>query len=307
MKGTKRNNIGSATAGLRLPLSDVEEAFFKLFTVERLSLRLAAHRRGCSLRNARQYRKRLVEKGWMDSHYNPIPLGICSPAYGGVNWTLHGLEYVVDIIAGQQDEPYLKAVEKHQGEMPCRGSTVMMFPGKLHIKVGQVFESDHPNTCAWRASDYVFTLLRVLERDLLIDLVKDRHANIHRVKGEFSHLNDRIALQPGGAQIVVFDDLDGKVRFKVDWSPGTMPEAEMPHSKYNQDDANTWKYFTDDLIKQQHYQLSELSAMMARTIQLHEQTAAGLATVAMYLQSQVPKSVQPVEEKDKYAELRRWC
>jgi hypothetical protein len=132
MKGTKRNNKGAATAGLRVPLSEVEEAFFKLFTVERLSLRLAAHRRGCGVRNARQYRKRLIEKGWMDSHYNPIPIGMCSPAYGGVNWTLHGLEYVVDIIAGQNDEPYRRALEKHQGEMPCRGSTVMLFPKKLH-------------------------------------------------------------------------------------------------------------------------------------------------------------------------------
>jgi hypothetical protein len=153
----------------------------------------------------------------------------------------------------------------------------------------------------------VFTLLRILERDLLVDLVKDRHANIHRVKGEFSHMNDKVALQPGAAQIVVYDDLDGKVRFKVDWSPGTMPEAEMPHSKHNQDDANTWKNFTDDLIKKPHYELSELSAMMARTIQMHEQTAAGLATVAMYLQAQVPKQPEPTEEKDRYAVLRSWC
>lgn len=283
-KVVSRNQTGSVSAGVRQPLSIVEEEFLRLFTQEHLTLRLAALRRGCSLENARKYRKKLIEKGYMDARYNQVVSEGFSPQPGATNWTLHALEYVVEIIAGQKERVYAAARGKAQGQIACRGSTVLLFDDSIHIKVSQVFESDSPEKCVWRSAEYMEALLRVLEHDLGLVLLKDRRQNIKRVKGEFSHMNDRLALQPGAQELRVYAGDDGKPRVVVDWSPGRIPEIEFPHSQHGQPDATKYDAYLRDLVEKNTLKLSELSGLVYENFVTQQRLAEQVRSVAQALE-----------------------
>lgn len=246
----------------KVVLSDVQAEVLRLFTVERLTPRLVARRRGTTLRSVYKVRRWLIEKGLMDSRFNEVHTSgfTCEPsgAYS-MNWTLHALQYNVRIISGFNERFYSERVGS---VVAVRGSTVMLFPRKLVVNVGQVFESDHPEKAAWKASDYLFSLLRVLENDFGVLLLKDRSQNVRRTRGEFSRMNDTLALKPGAAQIKVFCGEDGKLRVKVDWSPGSMPEVEMLHAVHGQGDASKYEDFLRDLVEHPSFNLSQLSGLV---------------------------------------------
>lgn len=285
MSTTSHNRDGCISGG-RIVLSDVQAKYLRIFTVEHMTnLRYVAHREKVSYENVRKMRRKLIQLGYMDARFNPVVFDGFSTqpaelAYGN-NWCLNGLEYNVVVIGGQFSESYMKA---RNAAFPLKGSSVCFFEDSIKIKVGQVFEADHPTKAAWTASEYVFSLLRSLEAKypgLLV--LKEGYSNVKRVKGEFARQNDRIALKEGAAQLRVVAEGDGKLRIKVDWSPGTMPEIEMMHAKHAQPDAERYEDFLRDLVEKNSLRLSELSAMVFETQKQHQVIAQELGQVTTAL------------------------
>lgn len=291
-KNTSGHKRDACISGGRVPLSDAQARYLRIFTVEHMTnLRYVAHRENVSYENVRQMRRKLIQLGYMDARYNQLVFDrfstqAAAPQYGN-NWCLNGLEYNVQIIAGQYDNAYMS---KRGAEFPLKGSSISFAENTIKIKVGQVFESDHPNKAAWNASEYVFSLLRTLEaRHVGLLLLKDGYTNVRRVKGEFARQNDRIALKEGAAQMRIHSGDDGKLRVQVDWSPGTMPEIEFMHSKHAQPDGEKYEDFLRDLVEKNSLKLSELSAMVYATQEQHKTIAQELSqvTTALKLSAQM--------------------
>lgn len=296
---TARNSDGFVSQG-RVALSDSQAKYLRIFTVEHMTnLKYVAHREKCSVQNVRKMRRKLIQLGYMDARYNAVSFsGFSSQPPRrdyGQNWCLNGLEYNVKVIGGQYGESYLEA---GNAAFPLKGSSVQFCEDSIKIKVGQVFEADHPNKAAWTASEYVFSLLRSLEAKYPgLLLLKEGYSNVRRVKGEFARMNDTIALQEGAAQLTVHSGEDGKLRVKVDWSPGTMPEIEFMHSKHAQPDANKYEDFLRDMVERNHLKLSELSAMVYETQKQHHMIAqeVGQLTTALRLFVESQRSVKAPE------------
>lgn len=287
-----------------VPLTDAQAKYLRIFTVERMTnLRYVAHRENVSYENVRQMRRKLIQLGYMDSRYNPLVFsGFSTQApkpEWGKNWCLNGLEYRVGVIGGNFSPGFSRA---RGAQIVLKGSTVLFFEDSIQIKVGQVFEAEHPNKAAWNASQYVFGLLRSLEAKYPgLLLLKEGYGNVRRVKGEFARMNDTIALKPEAAQLTVFAGDDGKLRVKVDWSPGTMPEIEFMHGKHAQPDANKYEDFLRDMVEKNHLKLSELSVMVFETQRQHQMIAqeVGQLTTAIRLFIESQRSVkvpEPVAE-----------
>lgn len=314
-KHNRKHNLGgSVSQGLRPILSDAQADYLRLFTIERLTPNLIKHRRGVSIEAVRKMRRWLITHGFMDARYNAVASEGFStqPVYSN-NWTLHGLEYRVEIISGGDCKSYLSAKGRGQGQIAVRGSTVLLFDDVIKIKVGQVFESDHPEKASWKACDYVFSLLRVLENDLGVLLLKDRVCNVHRVKGEFSRMNDTLALKPGAAELRVYSSDDGLLRWKVDWSPGSFPEVEALHSRHGLGDASRYESFLRDLVERPNLPLSELSAAIAELsrqqlfIQSQLRDLVEVSTINAKLQ-RLSLEGSPVvfSGESDFSELRKW-
>lgn len=318
-KRNRKHNLGGCVKQGGLPqLSDVQAEYLRLFTVEHLTPNLIKHRRQVSMEAVRKMRRWLIQNGYMDARYNAVvSKGFSTqpgaPSYGK-NWTLHGLEYKVDIISGYDSKSYLSAKGRGQGVIAVKGSSVMLFDRVIKLKVGQVFESDHPEKAMWKSCDYLFGLLRVLESDLGVLLLKDRVCNVHRVKGEFSRMNDTLALKPGASDLRVYSGDDGLLRWKVDWSPGSFPEVEALHYKHGEGDAVKYEFFLRDLVERPSLPLSELSAAIAElsrqqlVIQSQLRDLIEVSTLNAKLLSSDLESrrFRSVDSSSDFSELRKW-
>lgn len=271
MKRKKRNFAGSVT-DVRPPLSDTQADYLRTFTQENVrNLKYLALRRGVSYEAVRKMRRKLIELGYMDRRYNAVVSPGLSPQpdAGARNWVANGYEYVVTIIAGQYADSYLRARGKNEGLQVLRGSTLLLHEGKVEVRVGVVFEADHPRKAHFRVVEYVVALLRTLEARVPgLILLKDGYQNVHRVRGELAHPKDAIALKPENEKLRVFNDETGKQRIVVDWSPGRVPEIEFVDAKHSLPDASKYEAFLDDLVKRPQLPLSELGAAVAEAQRL---------------------------------------
>lgn len=300
----------SLNRGKLPPLTDAEEEVMHLLTVERLTPKQAAHRRKCSPGAIYQIRRKLIRKGFITTQYRVLhKSGIgekhdgaeTTPAPRPHRWDFHGCKWRVGILEGASGERYRRRLGAGSSVVQVRGCTVELFRDVLKIHCDRNFTADHPRRARELSWDYLWRVLAVLENDYGLILMKHRVANIERYAGHFAHMNDEGGRIAGADRIRVFAE-DGKLRFHIDWSKHSIPEAEFLHAHHAAEDAEYYEDHIRDLIAHRPPHLSQLVTMHAQLSQqvagiaaaLRSQTEAMNALLSAFQPPKPPES--PVQE-----------
>lgn len=264
------------------PLTDAEREILALLVNERLTVAQASRRRGCTPQAIYNIRRRLKDKGFLraskglvektDRGYKPLKAS-------SDDWRLHALEFVVRILEGHRSDKYLFARgDKGQNTvLDVRGSSVLLYRDKVHVRISHSFVSDSPERAMWDATEHLRRVLSILENDLGLILLKDRATNIQLVKGECAHMGDLMAVQSKSAGLRVYDRDTKKPRWRIDFSGG-MPELEALEPSKQVQDAEMYKRLLDDISHNEHLPLSELSSLVGSNVQQLSQVIAVLNT-----------------------------
>ena len=306
----KRNKTGFVYQYGDEPLTDVEAEYLHLLTVERLTLKEASIRRGCTTQNSRRYVKRLINKGVMDKHFNRLdgetPRGGEGETFksenteNGLVWRLHRVHISVKILDGHLSKKYKGLVGS---QVEVRGSTVLFHRSSVEVYLGGSFVHERPDGALRLAARRVFSLLRVLERDFVLLLVKSRAQNVRWVGAEFARGNDVLASRPGSARLCVVDRDDGTRRVVVDFSLGSVPELEFVHKRSSFDDSRVYHRLVEDIVHNDHLLPSVLSKavinnaeQLGEVVSLLKSTAAVQKSIIDLLKAQLPDSSSSFDE-----------
>lgn len=286
------------------PLTPMEEEVLHLLTVERLSPKQAATRRGVDVSGIYRTARRLRSMGLLhhdlrDVHKSGIAedVGVLGGVVRSQVWELHGVKWSVGILEGQGGRSYSRVVGRGGRVVVVRGCTVECFRNTLKIHAPQSFFGPAPEAVVEDSWSFLFRLLTVLENDFRVILVKERATNIIRYAGHIAHPDDPVGYRPGGDRVVVLTS-DGRRRVVVDWSKGRVPEVEFQARESNLEDAEEYRAFLHDLVAHRPPKLSELAMLTGRLLEavtaLTEQngeTAAGLKSLVDLLRLREPSSV----------------
>lgn len=264
-------------------LSKTEKEVLQLLKEKGYSPRKAAIIRGVSVQAIYQIRKELIKKGLLPKNNNKVEFSDrgTQHIYKKEDWRLHALEFSVRILHGHTGDYYLRA--RAGGDklavVSLPDASVLLYRDKLRVVITRSFVSDSPSNAFLSANAFLFRVLSRLEHDLRVVLVKPRVSNIHLLKGECAHMGDEMAVRSKDASLIVVDGVDGKPRWRIDFSDG-LPELESLHPQKQVDDAEMYKRFLSDLSHNHHLPLSEVSSLsVANARQLGELAQALRVTV----------------------------
>jgi hypothetical protein len=258
---------GCETGGKRTPLSTAQREVKGLIEEEHLTVRQIAHRRGTSEQAVRKIIQKLREAEGGEGGLR----GVAENGDRGTTsetWELHGCAWRCVIHYGKNGEKYQRAVGGGVARVRVRDATVELHRDVVEVHADPVFRASHPEGAVALSWAYLWRILALVENDYRVILRKDRCA-VRRFRGHFPHLDDALAREPAGAEIRVLAD-DGRLRFLIDWSKRTFPEAEWLHASLGEDDARRYAGFLHDLVERESLPLSELSQ---EVVKLHKAVA----------------------------------
>lgn len=203
---------------------------------------------------------------------------------------LHSLQYRVKILYhGSNFRPVGKPVFLGG----CRvqvGKKSLIIYDKNSYYGGDVDEADFE---ALKALEW---LLKKLEHDFKVVLVKDRYHNIDRVNAHYSEVNNELArdCKEKNRQIRIKASEDGKLWFVIDNSFNLL-EAECVHPVTGREDFVKVKRFFDDFRVNDPPTNSEIMVLIKKVLEVNLETAAGLNSVVKLLAAGLPKDGGEVE------------
>jgi len=246
---------GCVSGGKRQPLSAAQREVKGLLEEEHLTVRQIAHRRQTSEQAVRKIIRKLREAEGFPGVSRNGDRGTTSET--SESWELHGCAWRCPIHYGKNGERYQRAVGAGVARVRVRDATVELHRDVVEVHADPLFKGRHPEEAVALSWAYLWRVLALVENDYRVILRKDRCA-IRRFRGHFPHLDDALAREPSGAEIHVLAP-DGKLRFLIDWSKRTFPEAEWLHPALGKDDARRYAGFLHDLVEHESLPLSELS------------------------------------------------
>ena len=281
------------------PLTTTQKEIFHLLVVERLTPKQAAIRRNTTPQAVWKTRRELIKLGYLRRDYtvpeevSQIEIGSHQETFSlkgrskkrasvsGGDWRLHGCAWRCPIIEGKNGRRYREAVGSGRARVRIGSATVELCRKVVEVHTDVQFRSDSPEGAVLKSWEYLFRILARVENDYRVILRKDRHP-IRRFRGHFPRENDEVA-RAGGSEVRVYAD-DGKLRFIVDWSPGSVPEAEFLHAAYGEGDAKRYASFVKDVAEHPEDPLpSETYRILHDLAFFTKENAAAVAVIARVL------------------------
>lgn len=226
---------------LKVTNAEKEVAFY--LTEEFLTVKQIALRRKTSVQSVYKIIKRLKEKGVIDNQKKKVEnTDIALDNHHPIR--LHKYHLRVNIIF--KDTRY-KGIRERANIVDVDGNTIQLFRDSILVRVDKNFYGDKAEKCLFKATEYGNRLLRKLEDQLKIILVKPRYQNIKMFNLHFAEVNNEIATEyeQDGSKLRLYADEDGKLAIIIDKS-FNFRELEFIHpDTATQDTENVLRHIRD--------------------------------------------------------------
>lgn len=240
-----------------------------------------ARLRKCSHQAIYRIIARLRQKGAIDVTGKPT-----KPKERPQKIRLHGQEFNIQLL--WKDYKYDQTLKK-SNYIEIDGNKIRLNKKSIEVYSKKSFYADTPHKATSRSMGYFDKLFRRLEHDLHIIIVKPRAQNIRQVNAHYAETNNELAEDCYNKQekIRVYANDDGKLCFLVDNSYG-LHEAECVHPETSQQDMQeAVQPFFNDLRDNKPPTLSQVMHTINELAKVNQETAAGLNSVATYIQQQM--------------------
>jgi DNA-binding CsgD family transcriptional regulator len=290
-------------SGLYNPkLTPTEREVLSLFSNEFLTPQQVAIRRQVGVKSVYKIRKKLIQKGALTLTNQKVEKSD-TPLSQPVNQIrLHAEHYVLNIVYAN---PGIWNKERAKGNRRyIDGNTIELNRNSIEVYSNNSFYGETPQIADSKAMRYWLRFFRRLEQELKLILVKERKANINRVRAEYAETNNELASKClSEHQKVRVTGEDGKTWLVVDNS-FNFNELETTHplrSKY--DMQNVVQPFFNDMRNNHEGKpptLSDILGTINKLAQQNAETAAGLNAVVKLMQPQQPTEQKITREKPNY-------
>lgn len=235
--------------------------------------------------------KKLQKKGIINKEYKMVTFDTptCEPFKKGIR--LHNVELHINII--YKDEKYKKKMQE-SNIVDIDGNTVRLYNDVIEVYLNKSFWGYSTNKATFESNLYINRLLKRLESDLDIIIVKDRSQNIKVVNSHYSEIENEFAqeCEKKSHKLRVEGTKDGLVWLVVDNS-FNLHELETVNPKESKFDMDRVKTFFNDIRDNEVPTLSELMKVLLCMAEQNKETSAGLNAVVQLIQ---PKQELPKEQ-----------
>ena len=287
-----------------------EKDILFLLTTEYLTIKQVAVKRGCSIQNIYKIVSSLKSKGVLNKTFFKVENseGYIQPKQKiqpNQQIRLHGQQFRINIL--YVDHRY-KEILKKSNYLEIDGNTIKLNRDSVEIYSNTSFFADNPQKATARSMEYWTKMIRRLENDLNLILLKPRSQNIKIVKsGEYAEINNELAKEchKKTEKIRIYTNDDGKLWFMIDNS-FNLHEMETVHPETSQPDIeNILKHFNDirdhdpPTMSEIMMIIKDLSTQHQEMILINKETASGLNSLVEYMRSQLPKDYVDITPKEK--------
>jgi len=280
-------------------LTESEKQVLYLLSEEYLTPKRVAIRLKCSHQNVYKIIKNLRKKGAISKNFKSVeksdapsmlPRNIQQVVTNEIR--LHSQEYNILIL--NKDIRYK---ERKSNLIEIDGNTIRLFRNTIEIYIGHSFYGDDANEAHNKSMKYLKRLIRRIEYDLKIILVKDRTQNIREVKAHYSEMNNELAKDMNNKKekLMITAEEDGKNWLSIDNS-FNLDEMETIHPETSKEDMDKIKPFFNDLRENKPPNLSEMMILIKEVVEVNKETSAGLNSIVQLLK---PKEEKIVKDKNK--------
>jgi len=246
----------SLSVGLVPKLTNSELQVLNIIKEGIIDNNLIAKRRQTGIRNIQKIVKNLKQKG---------ALGISSPIANEMEGSseLNGIRIHAEqftIIPITKSQKYIQSIGK---KIQIDLNTIIIHSKSIDYYSNQSFFGSDSYKATEKSMTYLDRIIRTMENDLQCILIKPRSQNITRVKSEYAHINNGLAvkLHREGEKFKCRADDDGKVWFIIDNS-WNLKEAETIGKKAHEDMQNTIEPFFNDMRDKENYLPSDTKSMI---------------------------------------------
>lgn len=289
--GSQGSSSGSLSVGNISKITNAEREVLDLLTNELLTIKKIAIRRQTSIRNIQKIARKLREKGFLKKGSHEVRLlnGYNEPSGEGIR--INGEQWNIKIL--DQSEKYKSKVGLSIIE---DGNTIRCHREVIDIYSTKSFFGSDTWAATAKSIDYWNTFFVRLENELKVILVKPRVQNIERVKAEYAHIRNGLAIkcEREGDKIKIRTREDGKVWFLIDNS-FNLKEAEAVHPQTAEKDMGSIvEPFFNDLRDNRPILPSEAWKLNAETMKMIHELAYNQKFVMEIMKSQMH---HPIEEQ----------
>jgi hypothetical protein len=311
-RNLKRNLNGSVCLKQLPVLSPARAEIYGYFEYEGLTSSQIAARRGCSKRYVRKVHQWLKNQGILSMVPPPLLEGGEAPRnlrnLFGVekqeNRRLHAQKFRVEIIDSSP-----RYHEKVNVSLTVDGNNVQCFEKVLLIQANDKSFYGVTEDEAFEVSMvYWRNFFRRLEHDLNIVILKERCQNIQMTYAEWATGPCELSreMEERGGRIMVYDSVDGKLRYTTDKSLGH--EREAHHYRKGKEDSETGNRFIEDVLEHPEAptftELVKVIKLQGNNIERQgkhlEEAAAGLNSIIKVLnpKKEVIDDEKPLKKPD---------
>ena len=174
---------------------------------------------------------------------------------------LHGQQFLIEILYNSKK---YNDNRKRQNRRYLDFDVIELNEDTIEVYVGRSFFNEHANDAHKESMEYFLRLLRRLENDYGIILLKDRKQNIKEVVAHFSEIKNGISYDYRMKnKVLLFKAADGKVWLKTDNS-FNLDELETTHPKTAKQDMNILKHYLNDFRENEPPNNTELLTIMLK-------------------------------------------
>lgn len=284
-KGLKK---GLQTPKRTKELTPTQKEILRLITEEFLDIKQITIRRGCSKQAVYKMVKKLREKGVLSLSNQMVEKSEGTYLHKGKT-RLHGQEFNIRIL--WQDQFYHKNLRK-SNVLYLDGNLVKLYRNSLEIYSSQSFFGENEQEADSKSMEYWKRLVRRLENDLKVILIKNRARNIKEVKHEYAHTDSEICENALNKKerIWVYAEEDGKLAFLTDDSFG-FKEDETVHPQTAKHDRKAIDRQVNDWRLNDPPTLSELHKNQAETGK-NLKILVGVVSKQAKMYADFPKQIQ---------------
>lgn len=243
-------------------LTKVQREIQRLIIEKGLSISEVAQRRGISRSAVQKTRRQIIKKigGLHGVGFSPFLKG------NNHKIRLHGEQYVIRIL---YKFPRYDGIKRKGPVLMMGGSRVLLHSKKIEIYMKSEFWGEDAQEATQKSLDHLERLIRRIEHDVGVLLIKDRYHNIRRVNAHYAETNNEIAKDAGHDKIKIFASDDGKLWFQVDNS-FKLHEGEALHPVTGKENIETVQHFLNDLRDNNPPLISELASVVGGMVKVQE-------------------------------------
>ena len=276
-RGTKK--------GYKVPyvLTPKQDEILRLLTITGMTPRMIAKHYNTTVWAVYKIIKKLKEKGVLEGgtirgykKQTPPPLNITSSRY----FRLHGLHLKMKALS--LSERYKKRIKK-MNIIEIGGYKTTFYPsGKIEINepVGHSFNGETTDIALNRAMEQFNRIIKKIENDWLITIIKDRKCNIEIANGHLAEVENEIAkysVENIYEKITIYGS-DGRAWAKIDMSTKE-PEFETISPSTFKPDMDVVQTYMNDWRENKPPTNSELMNIVAKQSAIIEQQLQMLSNV----------------------------